>query len=80
MGSTCCKGRGDKQFLSTASPPAQSNVKRTRPTQSVAFRKCITAPLHGGLGSTATLEPIMEEEETHYASSQQGPKALVEFA
>lgn len=80
MGSTCCKGRSDKQFLSAASPPAKLSVKRTRPAQSAVFRRCITAPTHVGTGPTLTLEPIIEVEETHYASSsQQGPKALVEF-
>lgn len=78
MGSTCCNGRSDKQFLSTASPPAKMSVKRARP--SAALRKCITAPLHAGGGSRPALEPIIEEEEAHYASSQQGPKAIVEYA
>ena len=76
MGNTCCKGRSDKQFLSPASPPAQLSVKRARPS---ALRKCTTAPLHAGVGFRPALEPILEEEE-HYASSQQGPKALAEYA
>ena len=79
MGSTCCKGRSDKQFLSAASPPTKLSVKRTRPAHSTMFRRCTTAPLHSATGSKPTLEPILEEEELPYPSSQQGPKALVEF-
>lgn len=79
MGSTCCKGRSDKQFLSAASPPAKLSVKRTRPAQGAMFRRCTTAPLRSATCSKSTLEPILEEEETHYPSSQQGPKALVGF-
>lgn len=81
MGNTCCKGRGDKQFLSAASPPPKLSVKRTRPASNSAFRRCTTAPLNSGTCSKTTLEPILEEEEMHYHSSQkQGPKALVEYA
>ena len=81
MGSTCCKGRDQKQFLASESPSAPEAVKRTR--LSDAVRRSTTLPLSAISRLQTELEPIAEEEdngETHYASSDKGSKAVVEYA